>query len=480
MKRNERTNYNHVARNIRKNGIESIINIEVPTNYTHEARQAFHELLTAYNLRAVCIYWNDIEKTWALHYEPARYPEAHDEKRRQEAEDVDAVTARMTRRNWTWNGYPAPAAEAEAETAEQVEEIEADTIEETAEEAKDVAPMKKYFKVTFEYAEGIYCTNLAHAETAEDVEREYSKYPWQSVKEAQPWDVEEAKMKGMPIIDVDPAQQPQEAPQEAPAAEAEQQPTETENAPQAATQAAEGTAQQADDITAAILGAIGAPAPAKTITATLIGPDGTPYRATYSADLLDSLRTEPRVLDIQDDETGELIYIKPDDAPAAQAEADPTETTNEKKEEDKTMSNTERYDYLEHMTADVIDAIKERYTPDEIREHLDDRDDFAQELNDDLWTDDSVTGNASGSYYCNAWRAEDAIAHNWDIIADVIDEWDCPDILRKGPEAIDVSIRCYLLGQAIDAALDHLDDEIPEAEDDNAEDDEDAADNIPA
>ena len=65
--------------------------------------------------------------------------------------------------------------------------------------------MKKYFKVTFEYAEGIYCTNLAHAETAEDVEREYSEYPWKSIKEAQPWDVEEAKMKGMPIIEVEAA-----------------------------------------------------------------------------------------------------------------------------------------------------------------------------------------------------------------------------------------------------------------------------------
>lgn len=136
------------------------------------------------------------------------------------------------------------------------------------------------------------------------------------------------------------------------------------------------------------------------------------------------------------------------------------------------MSTTERYDYIEHMTEDVKDAIRERYTPDEIREHLDDdRDDFAQELNDDLWTDDSVTGNASGSYYCNAWRAEEAIAHNWDLIADFIDEWDCPDILRKGPEAIDVSIRCYLLGQAIEAALDELDDEIPEAEDEDTEDD---------
>lgn len=138
--------------------------------------------------------------------------------------------------------------------------------------------------------------------------------------------------------------------------------------------------------------------------------------------------------------------------------------------------STERYDYMENMIADVIDAIRERYTLDEIRARLDDdRDEFAQELNDDLWTDDSVTGNASGSYYCNAWRAEEAIAHNWDLIADAIDEWNCADVLRKGPEAIDVTIRCYLLGQAIDAVLDELDDEIPEAEDD-----EDAADNIPA
>lgn len=106
--------------------------------------------------------------------------------------------------------YPAEETE---ETTEQVEETEteeteeteAETIEETAEEAKEVVTMKKYFKVTFEYAEGIYCTNLAHAETAEDVEREYSKYPWQSVKEAQPWDVDEAKMKGMPIIEVEAA-----------------------------------------------------------------------------------------------------------------------------------------------------------------------------------------------------------------------------------------------------------------------------------
>ena len=96
--------------------------------------------------------------------------------------------------------------------------------------------MKRYFKVTFEYAEGIYCTNLAHAETAEDVEREYSKYAWCSVKPAQPWDVDEARAKGMPIIEVEPAQ---EAPETAPADDPAQQPTPADEAPQAAPQAAE-------------------------------------------------------------------------------------------------------------------------------------------------------------------------------------------------------------------------------------------------
>lgn len=113
-------------------------------------------------------------------------------------------------------------------------------------------------------------------------------------------------------------------------------------------------------ITAAIIDSMTAPAPAQTITATIIGPDGTPYRATYTANMLDSLRTEARVLDIQDDDTGELVYIRPDDAPAAQAEADPTETTeqtttNEQKEEANTMSNTanDLQKYVDGIAADL-------------------------------------------------------------------------------------------------------------------------------
>lgn len=61
--------------------------------------------------------------------------------------------------------------------------------------------MKTYYKVSFEYSEGIYCTNIAHAETAADVEAHYSKYSWCSIHEAKPYEIEEARMKGMPIIE---------------------------------------------------------------------------------------------------------------------------------------------------------------------------------------------------------------------------------------------------------------------------------------
>lgn len=56
-----------------------------------------------------------------------------------------------------------------------------------------------FYMVTFEYAENVYCTNLATG-TRENIEREYSKYPWHEIKEAAPWQIEDAKRKGMPII----------------------------------------------------------------------------------------------------------------------------------------------------------------------------------------------------------------------------------------------------------------------------------------
>ena len=117
---------------------------------------------------------------------------------------------------------------------------------------------------------------------------------------------------------------------------------------------------------------------------------------------------------------------------------------------------SEKYNYLEQVTSDAKEAILDQMD----KWDFNSRDELEQIANDVLWTDDSVTGNASGSYYCNAWKAEEAICHNWDLLEEAIDEFGGDtDILQQGAESCDVTIRCYLLVQAIGAALDELEKE---------------------
>lgn len=118
------------------------------------------------------------------------------------------------------------------------------------------------------------------------------------------------------------------------------------------------------------------------------------------------------------------------------------------------------YNYLESMKEDVKEYIKNEIN----LKDFSDRDELEEKLNDDLWVCDSVTGNASGSYYCNSWKAEEAIAHNWDLLADAMKEFGCEvDLLAKGAEWADVTIRCYLLGQVISEVLDDMEEELEEA-----------------
>ena len=110
-------------------------------------------------------------------------------------------------------------------------------------------------------------------------------------------------------------------PQEAPAAEAEQQPTETENAPQAATQAAEGTDEEKE---------------AETMT-------------TTEREALERINARQNAENL-------FTNITPADIAAelAAMEAERT-TTDEQKEEDNTMSNTanELQKYVDGIAADL-------------------------------------------------------------------------------------------------------------------------------
>ena len=120
------------------------------------------------------------------------------------------------------------------------------------------------------------------------------------------------------------------------------------------------------------------------------------------------------------------------------------------------------YNYLEAMHEDIRDYIDENR--DEILYRVgcmdgDDPencvDDIAEYLNDILWMDDSVTGNASGSYWFNAWKAEEALCHNLDELEEACNEFGCDmgEIIKQGAETADVTIRCYLLGRAISEVL---------------------------
>ena len=126
----------------------------------------------------------------------------------------------------------------------------------------------------------------------------------------------------------------------------------------------------------------------------------------------------------------------------------------------------EKYDYLESVTNDVKEYINSEI---EMSDYSD-RDELEEYLYEHLFCEDCVTGNASGSYTFNTWQAEENRCHNLDILGEAMDCFgsNASDLL-KSAESCDVTIRCYLLGQAISAALDEL---WEESEEDDEEDEE--------
>lgn len=122
----------------------------------------------------------------------------------------------------------------------------------------------------------------------------------------------------------------------------------------------------------------------------------------------------------------------------------------------------EKYNYFNAVCEDVRAYILDHYSRQELRELMENRGDFEAELRDACWIHDSVTGNASGSYFCNAWKAEESICHNWDLLRDAVDEF-CQDF-PSDAEVADVTIRCYMLGECIPAVLNELAEELEEEE----------------
>lgn len=107
------------------------------------------------------------------------------------------------------------------------------------------------------------------------------------------------------------------------------------------------------------------------------------------------------------------------------------------------------YNYFEAIKEDVKEYLKETSERD------------FDTLYDEMFVDDSITGNASGSYTFSTWQAEENIAHNMDLLKEALEEFggDYGEALEKGAEYCDVTIRCYLLGQVLQEVLEELEEE---------------------
>lgn len=130
----------------------------------------------------------------------------------------------------------------------------------------------------------------------------------------------------------------------------------------------------------------------------------------------------------------------------------------------------EKYDYRESVLEDVREYITNHYSREELKELADDLDELEDKLDDEMWTADSVTGNGSGSYTFNAWQAEENLCHNLDLIQEVGREFGELDLTN--PEICDVSIRCYLLRECINEALNKDYSDLYDEEEEKDEEDE--------
>lgn len=139
-----------------------------------------------------------------------------------------------------------------------------------------------------------------------------------------------------------------------------------------------------------------------------------------------------------------------------------------------------RYDYRTWMSEDIREFLIENH----VHVYPSNRGDVYERLNDHLWVEDSVTGNGSGSYYFSREESKKAVLAvnsedepNICLALEMADEFDCMSKLIKALreqdwEWIDVSIRCYLLGDVLADVLDERMEDEPEDEGNDSEFDE--------
>lgn len=122
------------------------------------------------------------------------------------------------------------------------------------------------------------------------------------------------------------------------------------------------------------------------------------------------------------------------------------------------------YDYRDAMADDIKQYIDENVTIDDNGytyngDTYEDGQEIFDALNDDMWADDSITGNGSGSYTFDRETAKEYVVDNIDLVGEMIREFDIDAktvgerFIDEDWEYFDVSIRCYLLGEVLGEVL---------------------------
>ena len=123
--------------------------------------------------------------------------------------------------------------------------------------------------------------------------------------------------------------------------------------------------------------------------------------------------------------------------------------------------------YLEEVKQDVVTYCEDNEQFFDFSDYAD-KEDFEQDLNDKLWTEDSVTGNASGSYHFNSEESKEMVLANIEEVTQALEEFGQLEELGKKMaenqwEFLDVSARCYFLSQAIAEYIEENEEEIEKA-----------------
>lgn len=115
------------------------------------------------------------------------------------------------------------------------------------------------------------------------------------------------------------------------------------------------------------------------------------------------------------------------------------------------------YSYPSHVKNDIKEFIEKRLDSGTFGLLIQGDEDTIQDVEDLMFDQDDVTGNASGSYTFNTFEAEQNLMGNWDLLREAKEELQPDvDLIEKGPEFCDVMIRCYLLDWCFNKALNDI------------------------